>query len=101
MVRVLIERHFASGHESTWQQGLVELRQEASQIPGYISGETLRDVADPLHFIVISTWANRHAWEAWLASEERANRVTPIQLLLREPERVQVYESSEGKVWTI
>lgn len=101
MVRVLIERHFASGHEDTLSQALLELRQQASQVPGYVSGETLWDVSDPLHYMVISTWTSRHAWEAWKDSEERANRVIQIQLLLEEPEKIQVYEHAGGRVWSI
>lgn len=101
MLRVLIERHFASGYEESLRKGLMDLRREARQIPGYVSGETLVDVSDPLHYVVISTWKNQHAWDAWYTSEERAAKATPLQLLLREPERVQVYQSAEGKVWTI
>jgi quinol monooxygenase YgiN len=92
MVRVLIDRTFASGHEDALRDALVELRREASRAQGYISGETLVDHTNPLHFLVISTWTNLHAWEAWHGSEERAQKVTPILLYLREPERIQAFE---------
>jgi heme-degrading monooxygenase HmoA len=50
---------------------LKELRTMAHQQPGYISGETLRNVNDPNEYLVISTWKSLAAWQQWLANEKR------------------------------
>lgn len=51
---------------------LFELRTMASRQPGYISGETLRNVADPDEYLVISTWKSLEAWQMWFADKRRA-----------------------------
>ena len=38
---------------------------------GYISGETLVDINDHRRIVVISVWANKAEWEAWVNSDER------------------------------
>ena len=92
MVRVLIERRLAPGQEQAVKQAMVELRQDAIDIPGYVSGETLRDSDDPLRFIVISTWTSRARWEAWAKSEARLRREANVLPLLSETEKVTVLE---------
>ncbi|NCO59081.1 MAG: antibiotic biosynthesis monooxygenase [Deltaproteobacteria bacterium CG_4_8_14_3_um_filter_51_11] len=51
---------------------LFELRSMASGQPGYISGETLRNVTDPDEYLVISTWKSLEAWQKWFADKKRA-----------------------------
>lgn len=92
MIRVLIERRFAEGMEQELQRVLMEARQEAIRIPGYISGETLRDSDNPWHYVVISTWRSRHAWERWMDSAARRNVMAHISPMLVEEERVTVME---------
>ena len=92
MVRVLIERRLAPGQEQAVKQAMAELRQDAIDIPGYVSGETLRDSDDPLRFIVISTWTSRARWEAWATSEARLRREANVLPLLSETEKVTVLE---------
>lgn len=71
-VKVFIRRTVAEEK----QAGLVELIQKLRSLavtqPGYISGETLRSVSDPLAFMVISTWETVEDWEAWKSSRERS-----------------------------
>jgi len=38
---------------------------------GYISGETLRELIDPSHFKIISTWSTLEAWKTWQGSPQR------------------------------
>jgi len=33
---------------------LREMRRDAVHAPGYISGKTLRDVADPAHYVIVA-----------------------------------------------
>jgi heme-degrading monooxygenase HmoA len=55
-------------------------------------GETLRDVADPRHFLILSTWRTRDEWESWAASEARREIEDRIRLMLAEPEKITVCE---------
>lgn len=70
---------------------LVELRSMANHQPGYISGETLRNVNDPNEYVVISTWKSRAAWEHWFASEKRAEIEGRVDALTGSPTVYKVY----------
>jgi heme-degrading monooxygenase HmoA len=92
MIRVVIERWLAEGGEETIERIMRDLRREAIHSPGYVTGETLRDVADPHHFVILSTWRTREEWETWAVSSARQEIEDQIRLLLTEPERITVYE---------
>jgi heme-degrading monooxygenase HmoA len=92
MVRVLIERRLSPGGAESFAKIMREMRRDAVHAPGYISGETLRDVADPHHSVVVSTWRSREDWDAWAVSAPRARARQAIAPLLAEPERVTVLE---------
>ena len=61
---------------------LIELRGMAHRQPGYISGETLRNVDDPNEYLVISTWKTLEAWNWWLRNNERAELEGRVDALL-------------------
>lgn len=61
---------------------LVELRTLANHQPGYISGETLRNVADPDEYLVISTWKSLEYWQTWFANQRRAELEGRVDALL-------------------
>lgn len=92
MIRVLIERYFASGMEEELRDAEREVRKEATHNPGYISGETLIDLTDSRHNLVISTWRSQAEWEAWHESEERRASMARIDSMLEMPEQVKVFE---------
>ncbi|RMG84373.1 MAG: antibiotic biosynthesis monooxygenase [Candidatus Dadabacteria bacterium] len=92
MVRVLIERKVNPSMLEAYQLAIRNMRAHAVHHEGYISGETLRDVTDPDHFVVVSTWADRGAWERWAASEARHRVMANIAPMLEEPERITVCE---------
>lgn len=70
---------------------LLELRSKATTQPGYISGETLRNVNDPEDYVVISTWQSVEAWNAWEASQGRAEMQSKIDSLLGAKTSYGVY----------
>ena len=92
MIRVLIDRVFAQGMEEELRSIELEARQQAVQIPGYISGESLRDTSNPQHNLVISTWRSREDWERWMASDRRNTVTARITPLLEQPETITVFE---------
>jgi quinol monooxygenase YgiN len=92
MIRVLIERSISTGKENAFNALMREMRRDAVHAAGYISGETLRDVADPQHFVVISTWRAAPDWDAWAGSAVRAAVRERIRPMLVGEERVTVLE---------
>ena len=92
MIRVIIERWLADVGDTAIEKIMRDLRREAIHHPGYVTGETLLDVADPHHFVILSTWRSREEWETWAASEMRQEIEDQIRLLLTEPEKITVCE---------
>ena len=92
MIRVIIERRVAEEMEIPYQKLMREIRQCALHLPGYISGETLRDSSNPHHYVTISTWRTRGEWDAWAVSHERQSATDQIAPMLIEPERLIILE---------
>jgi heme-degrading monooxygenase HmoA len=90
-VKIIIRRKLSTEKGPELLRLLVELRTKATRQPGYISGETLRNVNDPEDYVVISTWENLENWNAWSASEERAEIDERINDLLRERAKYNIY----------
>lgn len=70
---------------------LIELRAMAYYQPGYISGETMRNVDDPNEYLVISTWKSLEAWQRWFANEKRAELEGKVDALLGSPTVYKVF----------
>ena len=70
-IKILIERKFKEDPSLEEIKTINELRISAMQRKGYISGETLVDLNDHRRIVVISVWANKAVWEAWVNSDER------------------------------
>lgn len=91
MVRVIIERRCRPDKEAEIENLLIELRTEAMQQRGFISGETLKSVDDPVFWLVVSTWADDEAWKAWENSPVRQRITDKMESLMFEPEKVSVF----------
>lgn len=70
---------------------LMELRTIANHQPGYISGETLRNVHRPEEYVVISTWRSMEDWERWFANERRAELEGKVDALIGSPTTYKIY----------
>jgi heme-degrading monooxygenase HmoA len=92
MIRVVIERKLSHEGDETIQHAMRDLRREAIHQPGYVSGETLRDTANPNHFLILSTWRTREEWKTWADSSRRREIEDRIGQMLTEPERITVFE---------
>ncbi len=90
-IKIIIRRRVPKEKEAKLLPLLVEMRSKATTQPGYISGETMRNVEDPQDFIVISTWQSMEAWKAWLASKGRTEIQNRIDTLLGEKTNYGVY----------
>ena len=97
-VRIIIERRIKTGKEVDLARLLLELRSRAVKQKGYITGETLRDYADPSTHIVISTWESADDWNRWSTKAERMDVQTKIEDLLEEPSETKIYEVIGARV---
>lgn len=91
MVRVIVERHCQPGKQAEVESLLVELRTKAMRQRGYISGETLQSVDDPLLWLVISTWTDADLWRMWETMPERRETLSKIEPVLAAPEKVSIF----------
>ena len=81
-VKIIIRRRVPKGKEAELLPLLFDLRSKAITQPGYVSGETLRNVNLPEDFVVISTWNSMDDWEAWETGRERGEIQARIDALL-------------------
>jgi heme-degrading monooxygenase HmoA len=49
-------------------------------------------MADPAHYVIVSTWRSRVDWDRWAECEARQRVRSRIAPLLAKPERVAVLE---------
>ncbi len=56
------------------------------------SGISLQQEGSPRNRLMITTWENKAAWEAWKISPERQTLVNTIAPMLDAPESVQIYQ---------
>lgn len=67
------------------------MREMAMGQPGYISGETLRNLENPLEFLVISNWNSSENWKRWINSPERGKIQKKIDTLLGGETRYEIF----------
>jgi heme oxygenase (mycobilin-producing) len=86
MIRIVLE-HRTKDSADTMKlvQVIREIRAVAKQQPGFITGETLVNIEDPCHVLVISTWQKPEDWKAWDESPVRQEMRKPLLELIAEP----------------
>ena len=102
-VEVMIKRTVKPGHQARLLVPLIlRLRALATCQPGYISGETLRNVEHPEECIVISKWETLEAWNKWQDTFERMQIQKKIEELVGEETEYSIYEPmvlwGEGRI---
>ncbi len=90
-VKILIRRRIPREKESKILPLLLELRSLAVSQPGYISGETLRNLKDPEDYLVISTWQSAKDWEAWVRNALRSSIQEKIESILDQRTSYDIY----------
>ncbi len=92
MIKVLIERVIAEGLEEPYEVAARKIIQKAIQSPGFISGESFRDLERPNRRMVMVTWQNRHSWERWEHSEARLESIRNFAPMLMQEEKITILE---------
>jgi len=93
MVKVMLERKIVGKNVAEIVRLLRQLRVQAMQQPGYISGETLHAVDDPNYYLVISTWESLEHWQKWFKNPTREKLAAEIDSFLEAPTRQRVFIS--------
>jgi heme-degrading monooxygenase HmoA len=91
IVKVLIKRHAKKDCEREFFELLKQIRANATNQEGYISGETLVSTDDPQEFIVISTWQSLEDWVAWRDSKKRKDIDGKIKAYQLKPTTYESY----------
>ena len=81
-VKVLIKRRVPEDTAKKMIPLFRQMRIQANNQPGYISGETMRSLDNPDEFLVISTWETSDDWKNWLESKDRKEIQEKIDALL-------------------
>ncbi|MBW1681896.1 MAG: antibiotic biosynthesis monooxygenase [Deltaproteobacteria bacterium] len=81
-VKIIIRRKVGKDKEGRLLPLLIQLRALAAAQPGYISGETLRNVDRPDDYLVISTWQSVDFWKTWISTRQRQEIQKKIDDLL-------------------
>lgn len=81
-VKVLIRRKIPENKARQMIPLFREMRTLANEQPGYITGETMRNLEKTDDFLVISTWEKSDDWKKWVQSDERQQIQRKIDDLL-------------------
>lgn len=93
MIRVIIERTIAETMESSYENAAKATLQQAIAAEGFISGESLRDLNNPRHRMVLCKWHSAADWDRWFHSQERKDMMNTLNLMLESEERITLLES--------
>lgn len=92
MIRVLIERHIAADLEEHYEKAARNTLQVAMQAHGFISGESLKNSANPNHRVVMASFRTVLDWQHWYASDARKQMMEAIMPMLETDEKITVLE---------
>lgn len=92
MIRVIIERFIAETLEANYEDVAKNTLQKAVRAPGFISGESLKDMANPRHRVLLCNWRSLAEWSQWHDSAERKEMMDQMNLMLEKEEKITILE---------
>ena len=95
MIRVIIDRMIAETMEANYEDAALDVLQLAVKANGFISGESLKDIRNPRHRIVLCKWRSPADWDRWCASEERKSVMGKLNLMLETEEKISILDLPE------
>ena len=81
-IKILIRRNVPEKKAREMIPLFRKMRTLANEQPGYITGETMRNLEKPDEFLVISTWETSDDWKRWVQSSDRQQIQGQIDALL-------------------
>jgi heme oxygenase (mycobilin-producing) len=91
-VKILIKRKVSADKTANLKELVMQLRALSIKQPGYVSGESLKNLDRPDEYLVVSTWDSLGAWKAWESSIARAQIQGKIDDLLGQKTEYEVYQ---------
>ncbi len=92
MIKVIIDRHVAEDLLDYYKAASLRTLQSAMQSQGFISGESLEDLSDPNHQVLIASYRTTADWFRWHNSDERKLMMETLAPLLMHEERITLLE---------
>ena len=91
-VKIIIKRTVPEDKEKELNILLKQLRNLGINQPGYISGETLKNIEKPNEFLVISTWQSSEDWNRWVQNDNRREIQENIDFLLQAETEYSIFD---------
>ncbi len=91
ITKIIIKRDVLSGNEKDFFAQLKNLRLNAMQQKGYISGETLLCAENTNKVLVISKWETLGDWKSWQQSSVRKGLDSQLSELQENPTEYEHY----------
>lgn len=88
MIYVLIERRIAEGLETAYRNHLKNLIINVAEAEGYLGGDSLWDIQNGSHQMIVSQWRSIEDWNNWLFSPERKLVNDALRPFLLEQEKI-------------
>lgn len=95
MIRVIIERQIAETLEGIYEQRARSVLQQAVEVPGFISGESLKGTNNANHRVILSSWRSVADWYRWYQSPQRRAMMADLAPMLDGQERIMVLEHAD------
>ncbi len=93
MIKVIIERRIAEGLEANYLESIRYTLKAVLEAPGYISSESLIDINDTNHRIIMTNWTSVQAWDVWHKSDARREALAYIAPILEGDEKITITEA--------
>ena len=91
-IKIVIKRQFKANTAEKAFAMLNDMRHDAMNLAGYISGETWVNHYDPCSITVVSTWQTVEDWIRWEESDERAANEEKLEGILEKRTTFEVYD---------
>lgn len=91
-VKIFIKRNIPEDQTSVLLPLFRLLRNLATNQPGYISGETLKNMDSPREYLVISTWQSIDNWREYVVSRDRIEIQNEIDARIGEASVYEIYQ---------
>jgi len=93
MIRVIIDRYIAETLEKNYEDAALEVLAASVKAPGFISGESLSDIENSRHHVILCKWLSKLDWDKWFESSERKEAMSKLSLMLEREEHVTLLDS--------
>ena len=93
MIKVIIERKVAEDLEPNYHEAIRTTLKAVLEAPGYMSSESLVDINNIHHKIIITNWTSVQAWQQWYSSDARKQATSNISPMLDGGEKITILET--------